>query len=79
MIIWEFGKIGVWEYQKYWVIPETSGFPKIMGNTCNYIGYYLILQVTRNPMIFKTESGRVSNEILGIGSGLGTRWALMSN
>ena len=27
-------------------------------------------------MIFKTESGRVSKEILGIGSGSGTRWAL---
>ena len=27
-------------------------------------------------MIFKTESGRVSNEIPGIGSSSGTRWAL---
>ena len=27
-------------------------------------------------MISKTESGRVSKEILGIGSGSGTRWAL---
>ena len=35
-----------------------------------------IFRVTRYPMIFKTESGRVSNEIPGIGSGSGTRWAL---
>ena len=81
MIIWEFGKIGVWEYQKYWVIPETSGFPEIPGNTRNSgftrnIGYYPILRVTRYQMIFKTESGRVSNEIPGIGSGSGTRWTL---
>ena len=27
-------------------------------------------------MISKTESGRVSKEILGSGSGSGTRWAL---
>ena len=37
MIIWEFGKIGVWEYQKYWVIHETSGFPLISGDT-RYFG-----------------------------------------
>ena len=32
--------------------------------------------VTRYPMISKTESGRVSKEIPGSGSGSGTRWAL---
>ena len=29
--------IGVWEYPKYWVIPETSGLPEISGNT-RYFG-----------------------------------------
>ena len=35
-----------------------------------------MFQVTRYPMISKTESGRVSKEIAGSGSGSGTRWAL---
>ena len=34
-------------------------------------------RVTRYPMISKTESGRVSKEIPGSGSGSGTRWALV--
>ena len=34
--------------------------------------------VTHYPMISKTESGRVSKEILGSGSGSGTRWALVT-
>ena len=29
--------IGVWEYPKYWVIPETLGLPEILGNT--RVGY----------------------------------------
>ena len=36
-----------------------------------------MFRVTRYPMISKTESGRVSKEIPGSGSGSGTRWALM--
>ena len=36
-------------------------------------------RVTRYPLISKTESGRVSKEILGSGSGSGTRWALEVN
>ena len=56
--------IGVWEYPKYWVIPETLDLLEISGNTRNSgftrnIGYYPIFRVTRYPMIFKTESGRV--------------------
>ena len=35
-----------------------------------------MFRVTRYPMISKTESGRVSKEIPGSGSGSGTRWAL---
>ena len=35
-----------------------------------------MFRVTCYLMIFKTESGWVSNEIPGIGSGSGTRWAL---
>ena len=35
-----------------------------------------MFRVTRYPMISKTESGRVSEEIPGSGSGSGTRWAL---
>ena len=37
-----------------------------------------MFRVTRYPMISKTESGRVSNEIPGSGAGSGTRWALVS-
>ena len=36
-----------------------------------------MFRVTRYPMISKTESGRVSKEIPGSGSGSGTRWALL--
>ena len=36
-----------------------------------------MFRVTRYPMISKTESGRVSKEIPGSGSGSGTRWALV--
>ena len=35
-----------------------------------------MFRVTCYPMISKTESGRVSKEIPGSGSGSGTRWAL---
>ena len=35
-----------------------------------------MFRVTRYPMISKTESGRVSKEIPGSGSGSGTPWAL---
>ena len=35
-----------------------------------------MFQVIRYPMISKIESGRVSKEIPGSGSGSGTRWAL---
>ena len=38
-----------------------------------------MFRVTRYPMIFKTESGRVSKEIPGSGSGSGTHWALDEN
>ena len=36
-----------------------------------------MFRVTRYPMISKTESGRVSKEMPGSGSGSGTRWALL--
>ena len=55
------------------------GIPKILGDTRNFgftPGLPEISGITRYPMIFKTESGRVSKEIPGIGSGSGTRWAL---
>ena len=35
-----------------------------------------MFRVTNYPMISKTESGLVSKEIPGSGSGSGTRWAL---
>ena len=37
-----------------------------------------MFRVTRYLIISKTESGRVSKEIPGSGSGSGTRWALYS-
>ena len=45
-------------YPKYWVVPETSGVPKILGITRCF------------------GSDRVSKEIPGSGTGLGTCWAL---
>ena len=38
-----------------------------------------MFRVTRYPMISKTESGRVSKEIPGSGSGSGTRWTLYAS
>ena len=57
-------------YPKYRVVPETSGLPKISGNT-RCFG----LPATR-WFSKLNRVGRVSKEIPGSGSGSGSRWAL---